>query len=69
MTDESPLQLMNLSQSSKFQFIPVSCNEVRDILLSLKNTTLGHDRLDAQLDKEVTDFIITSFANIFNLHS
>lgn len=67
MTDESPLQLMNLSQSSKFQFIPVSCNEVCDILLSLKNTASGHNRLDAKLAKDVVDFIITPLPHILNL--
>lgn len=45
----------------------MSCNEVPDILLSLKNTASGHNRLDAKLAKEVVDFIITPLAHIFNL--
>jgi hypothetical protein len=45
----------------------VSCNKLRDILLSGINTTSGHDRLDAKLAKEMVDFIITPLDHIFNL--
>ena len=64
----SSLPLKYLNEKIKYYsvlFSPVLENEVKNILMLLKNGTAGWDGFDAQIRKQIKDFIISPFTHIY----
>ena len=64
----SSLPLKYLNEKMKYYsvlFSPVLENEVKNILMLLKNGTAGWDGFDAQIRKQIKDFIISPFTHIY----
>ncbi len=66
-TVENQIKYMESSNSNTFTFTTVTEQEIRNIILSLKNTSPGHDKFDARLVKESADWIVKPLCHIFNL--
>ena len=62
-----PLKYLNEKIKESVLFSPVLENEVKNILMLLKNSAAGWDGFDAQIIKQIKDFIISPFTHICNL--
>ena len=62
-----PLKYLNEKIKESVLFSPVLENEVKNILMLLKNSAGGWDGFDAQIIKQIKDFIISPFTHICNL--
>ena len=62
-----PQKYLNEKIKESVLFSPVLENEVKNILMLLKNSAAGWDGFDAQIIKQIKDFIISPFTHICNL--
>ena len=62
-----PLKYLNEKIKESVLFSPVLENEVKNILMLLKNSAAGWDGFDVQIIKQIKDFIISPFTHICNL--
>ena len=67
VVNESPLQFITPPPTGGLHLSPVTCNEVSEILSSLKNSAPGYDNLSAELLKVVSVAIVKPLTHIFNL--
>lgn len=58
---------MNLPISEAFNFTSVTEEEIRDIIINLKDCSPGHDMIESKLLKVIYPDIIMPLLHIFNL--
>lgn len=65
-SDQSPTELIELSQSSIF-FAPVVEGEVEQCFLQMKEGSAGHDGIKPSVIKKCKEYLLSPLAYIFNL--